>query len=487
MSSIDEIRDARIKKLELLKEKGINPYPAESKRELTLKEAIEKFDDLEKKAEIKWLAGRVMSIRGQGAIIFITLNDGTGHFQALLKKDSMSEEKFNLFNEVADIGDFVEVQGKFFTTKRGEKTIEVSDWRMLSKSLRSLPEKWHGLQDVEERFRKRYLDILMNPEIKEIFEKKAKFWDVVRNFLEKENFLEVETPTLEITTGGAEARPFKTYHNDFDTDVFMRISVGELWQKRLMAAGFPRTFEIGRVYRNEGSSNEHVQEFTNMELYASFMNLAEGKKLVRDLYIKIAQEVFGKTDFETRGHKFDLADKWLEVDYVEEVKKQTGVDVLEDSEEKMEQVLKKLNVKFEGKNRERMTDSLWKYCRKNISGPAFLVNHPKLVAPLSKEHSEDSRKTEMFQVIIAGSEIGRAHAELNDPIDQKKRFDAQNKLIEKGDEEAMMPDYEFVEMLEYGMPPNFGFGFGERFFAFLTDKPIREVQLFPLMKPKQEE
>ena len=427
-----------------------------------------------------------MSIRGQGAIIFITLNDGTGVFQGLLKKDITGDEKFDFWNEVVDIGDFVEIQGTFFKTKREEKTLEVKDWRMLSKSLRPLPEKWHGLTDVEERFRKRYLDILMNPEIKDVFEKKTKFWEVTRNFLKKENFLEVETPTLEITTGGAEARPFKTHHNDFDMDVYMRISVGELWQKRLMTAGFPRTFEIGRVYRNEGSSPEHTQEFTNMEFYASFMNIAEGKKLVRDLYIKIAKEVFGKTEFETRGHKFDLEGVWPELDYVEEVKKQTGIDVLEDSEEKMEKTLKKLKVEFEGKNRERMTDSLWKFCRKNITGPAYLVNHPKLVAPLAKENSKDKCKTEMFQVIIAGSEIGRAHAELNDPLDQKKRFDEQNKLIEGGDEEAMMPDFEFVEMLEYGMPPCFGFGFGERFFAFLVDKPIRDTQLFPLMRPKKE-
>jgi lysyl-tRNA synthetase class 2 len=484
MSSIDEIRDIRIKKLELLKKAGLNPYPAHSNRELSLKEAIDDFDSLEKNGEQKWLAGRVMSLRGQGAIIFITLYDGTANFQGLLKKDVLGDEKFDLWNEVIDIGDFVEIRGKFFATKRGEKTLEMIDWNILSKSLRPLPEKWHGLQDVEERFRKRYLDILMNPEIKKIFEQKAKFWDVTRDFLKKENFMEVETPTLEITTGGAEARPFRTYHNDFDINVYMRISVGELWQKRLMTAGFPKTFEIGRVYRNEGSSPEHTQEFTNMEFYASYMNLDEGKKLVRDLYITIAWEVFGKTNFETRGHKFDLANDWKEIDYIEEVKRQTGIDVLEDEEKKMEETLKKLKVEFQGKNRERMTDSLWKYCRKNISGPAYLVNHPKLVAPLSKEHPIDNRKTEMFQVIIAGSEIGRAHAELNDPIDQKKRFDEQSKLMEEGDEEAMMPDDEFVEMLEYGMPPNFGFGFGERFFAFLIDKPLRETQLFPLMKPK---
>src|SRR3990167_9097355 len=249
MSSIDEIRNARIKKLKLLKDKGVNPYPAESKREISLKEAIDSFEDLEKSKESKWIAGRIMSIRGQGAIVFITLNDGTGTFQGLLKKDILGEEKLNFFSEAVDIGDFVEIQGTFFTTKRGEKTMEAKDWRILSKSLRPLPEKWHGLQDAEERFRKRYLDILMNPELKDLFEKKAKFWDATRNFLKKENFLEVETPTLEVTTGGAEARPFKTHHNDFDIDVFMRISVGELWQKRLLAAGFPRVFEIGRVFR----------------------------------------------------------------------------------------------------------------------------------------------------------------------------------------------------------------------------------------------
>src|SRR3989344_6079588 len=306
MSSLDEIRQARIKKLEALKKSGMEPYPASANRELSLKEAAEQFETFEKSKEKKWISGRVMSIRGQGAIIFITLNDGTALFQGLLKKDILGEEKLNFWNEVVDIGDFIEVQGTFFTTNRGEKTLEAMDWHMLSKSLRPLPEKWHGLVDVEERYRKRYLDILMNPDLKELFEKKARFWDATRNFLKKEGFLEVETPTIEVTTGGAEARPFRTHHNDFDLDVYMRISVGELWQKRLLAAGFPRTFEIGRAYRNEGSSLEHTQEFTNMEFYAAYMNLPEGKKLVRDMYIQIANEVFGKTEFETRRHKFDL-------------------------------------------------------------------------------------------------------------------------------------------------------------------------------------
>jgi len=487
MASLDELRDVRIAKLEKLKEKGIDAYPSTTSITHTILKATEDFDKLSESTEIVILAGRVMSIRAQGALIFLNFFDGTGNFQALLKNEENTKEAFELFNDVVDIGDFIELTGLLFVTRTGQKTIQVSSWRMLTKTLLPLPEKWHGLQDVEERFRKRYLDLLGNDEIRDIFVKKAKFWRVARNFFEEKNFLEVETPSVEITTGGAEARPFKTHHNDFDIDVFMRISVGELWQKRLMAGGFARTFEIGKVYRNEGTSPDHLQEFTNLECYAAFMNLDEGKKLVRDLYIKLASEVFGKTEFTTRGHTFDLAQKWGEIDYVEEVQRQTGVNVLDATEKDMEEALQKLGVKYDGKNRERMMDSLWKYCRKNIAGPVYLVNHPKVVAPLSKENKSDSRKTEMFQVIIAGSEIGRAHAELNDPIDQAKRFEIQNKLIAEGDEEAMMPDTEFVEMLEHGMPPVFGFGFGERFFSFLLDKPIRETQLFPLMKPTGKE
>lgn len=485
MSSIDEIRDARINKLKLLRDKGVNPYPAEAKREITLKEAGDDFDNLEKNEEIKWLGGRIMSIRGQGAIIFVTLYDGTGSFQGLLKKDILGDEKFNFWNETVDIGDFVEMEGSFFKTNRGEKTLEAKDWRMLGKSLRPLPEKWHGLTDVEERFRKRYLDILMDPEIKEIFEKKARFWSAIRNFLKKENFLEVETPTLEVTTGGAEARPFKTHHNDFDIDVYMRISVGELWQKRLLAAGFPRVFEIGRVYRNEGSSPEHTQEFTNLEFYAGYMDYKQGMEFTERMLKEVTQETLGTLQFETHGHKIDLSPKWEVITYVDTVKKITGVDVLTASEKEMMKKLDELGVKYEGNNKERLTDSLWKYCRKQIIGPAWLVDVPKLVSPLSKAKPENPLLTERVQLILAGAEMTNGFSELNDPIDQGERFEIQKKLIEEGDEEAMMPDDEFVEMLEHGMPPAFGFGFGERFFAFLIDKPLRETQLFPLMRPRE--
>jgi lysyl-tRNA synthetase, class II len=486
MASLEEIRSARLAKLNLLKEKGINPYPTDVRRDFSNAEAKEKFDELEDGDPIS-LVGRVMSWRAQGKIIFFDFEDGTARFQAFLKKgDPISEENFELFERAFDIGDFVEVRGTLFLTRQNEKTILAEEVRMLSKSLLPLPEKWHGLQDVEERYRKRYLDILSNPDIRSIFEKKTKFWDATRNFLKTEGFLEVETPTLEVTTGGAEARPFKTHHNDFDLDVFLRISIGELWQKRLMAAGFEKTFEIGRAYRNEGSSPDHLQEFTNMEFYAAYMNFDEGKALVQKLYRTIALEVFGTTAFESRGHKFDLGADWPDLDYVGTIREIVGVDIITDSEDVLKLKLEELGIKFEGENRERMTDSLWKHCRKSISGPAFLVNHPKLVAPLSKEHPDNPDLTKTFQVIIAGSEIGRAHGELNDPIDQALRFNKQKELIEGGDEEAMMSDDEYVEMMEHGMPPTFGFGFGERFFAFLIDKPLRETQLFPLMRPKQD-
>ena len=484
MSSIDEIRDARIKKLEILRSKGVNPYPAESKREISLEEAVKSFESLEKSKESKWISGRIMSIRGQGAIVFITLNDGTATFQGLLKKDVLGDEKLAFFSEVVDIGDFIEIQGTFFTTKRGEKTLEAKDWRMLSKSLRPLPEKWHGLVDVEERFRKRYLDILMNPEIKETLQKKTKFWDTTRNFMKEHGFLEVETPTLEVTTGGAEATPFKTYNEDFKLPVYLRISIGELWQKRLMAAGFAKTFEIGRAYRNEGSDANHLQEFTNMEFYWAYANYKDGMELVEKLYKKIALDVFGTLVFETRGHKFDLGKKWERIDYRETVKKETGIDILNTTYEEVKSTLDKLKVVYDGSTMERLVDTLWKYCRKSITGPVFLTGHPKLVSPLSKSAEDGAELTERFQVIIAGSEVGNGYSELNDPINQAERFDDQQKLIEKGDKEAMMPDAEFVEMLEYGMPPTCGFGFGEMFFAFLADKPIRETQMFPLMKPK---
>ncbi len=486
MASIEELRADRLKKKALLEEKGINPYPAETHRTDTVELFLDRFNLYESGKDSITLAGRVMSKRGQGGITFCDLYDGTGKVQVFLKADEMDTAAYELFNDTVDSGDFIEVSGIAYTTQRGAQSIFVSGWKMLTKSLRPIPDAWYGLKDDDERYRKRYLDILQNADLKELFIKKAKFWQTTRNFLINEGFLEVETPTLEVTTGGAEARPFQSHHNDFAMDVYLRISVGELWQKRLLAAGFPRTFEIGRVYRNEGSSAEHLQEFTNIELYAAYMDYNKGIELTERMIKTVVQETFGILQFITRGHSFDLEGTWKRIPYVETIQEMTGINVLEATEEEMKKKLTELGVTYEGSNRERLTDTIWKYCRKQISGPVWLVDIPKLVSPLAKAKPENPLLTERVQLILAGAECSNGFSELNDPIDQAERFAAQKKLIEEGDEEAMMPDDEFVEMLEHGMPPAFGFGMGERFFAFLVDKPLRETQLFPLLKPKNQ-
>lgn len=486
MSALSEIKEARIHKLEKLKAFGMDPYPASTNRTHTCAEAVKDFSELVDSKPAVTLSGRLMAIRGQGAIMFLPISDGTDTFQAVIKKDTLAPNLFELFLETVDIGDVIEFQGNLFSTERGQPSLLVTSWRMLSKTLLPLPDKWHGIQDADERYRKRYLDLLMNPELREMFSRKADFWRVTRKFLLDEGFIEVETPTLEVTTGGAEAAPFKTHHNDFDIDVYLRISIGELWQKRLMAGGFPKTFEIGRAYRNEGSSPEHLQEFTNMEFYWSYADYRDGMEMVTRLYRTLAKEIYGTTKFTTRGHNFDMNDEWQIVDYRTTVLEKTGIDVLSADEKMMSSKLKELGVAYTGETKERLMDTLWKYCRKQISGPAFLVGHPKLVSPLAKSMVDNPELTQRFQPLLAGSEVGNGFSELNDPVDQRERFELQQELIAAGDEEAMMPEWEFVEMLEHGMPPTCGFGFGERLFAFLEDKPIREVTLFPLMKPRSE-
>ncbi len=480
-------RQERLKKLEELKQAGLNPYPAKVERDREIASVLADFEALSGSQEAFAIVGRLRAKREHGNLAFANLEDASGNIQIAFSKKDLGADSYKSFLKFIDIADFIQVKGSAFLTHKGEKSVMVSDWKLLTKALRPIPDAWYGLKDEEERLRKRYLDLLLNPELRDIFYKKAMFWETVRFFMKSRGFFEVETPTIETTTGGAEANPFKTHHDDFDLDVFMRISVGELWQKRLMAAGYEKVYEIGRVYRNEGSSPDHLQEFTNMEFYWAYADYEMGMKLAQELYQEIAVRVFGKTKFTTKSFEYDLAGEWPKIDYRAEVLKQTGIDVLKATEKEMAAALEKLHVKYEGSNRERLTDTLWKYCRKNIAGPVFLINHPKLVSPLSKAKSDNLELTERFQIIIAGSEVGNGFSELNDPLDQQKRFEEQQKLIDRGDKEAMMPDWEFVEMLEHGMPPTCGFGFGERLFAFLVDKPIREVTLFPLMKPKKEE
>lgn len=477
-------RNERLKKLKTLKEVGLNPYPATSKRSHKIIEVINNFDaNLNNQTELI-LAGRIRRLRNHGNLSFVDLEDVSGSLQLAFSKKELGAEKYKLFVKLIDSADFIETKGQLFLSNQGAKTLMVSDWKILSKAIAPIPDAWFGLKDEDERYRKRYLDLLLNKDLRDIFLKKALFWEVVRDFMKKNEFIAVETPTLETTTGGAEANPFKTHHDDFDLDVYLRISVGELWQKRLMAAGFEKVYEIGRVYRNEGSSPDHLQEFTNLELYWAYADYNQGMQLTQELFQELAIKVFGKTQFISHGMEYDLAGTWPKIDYQTEIFNKTGVDVLQANELEIKAKLKELGVKYEGDNRERLMDTLWKYCRKTIAGPIFLINHPKLVSPLAKAKLDRPELTERFQVIIAGSEMGNGFSELNDPIDQRERFELQQKLIEKGDKEAMMPDWEFVEMLEHGMPPTFGFGFGERLFAFMFNKSVRETTLFPLMKPK---
>jgi lysyl-tRNA synthetase class 2 len=484
MSSFEELRNTRIEKLKLLEKAGMDPYPSISKKDYSISEVIIDFDKISKKGSI-YLVGRIMAIRGQGGLIFLNINDGTGLFQGLLKKDEMDEKVFDLFQNTIDIGDFIEINGKLFITKRGEKTLQIVDWKILSKSLRPLPEKWHGLQDEEDKLRKRYLDIIFNPEVRDTIEKRAKFFSSIRQFLTDKDFMEVDTPVLENTAGGAEARPFVTHYNAYDTDVYLRISP-ELWLKRLMIAGFPKVYEMGKVFRNEGADSEHLQDYMHMEFYWAYADYNLGMKLVEEMYKYIAEQTFGKLKFKIKDFDIDLGGKWERYDYVELIKEKTGIDISSANIKDIEKRLHDLKIEYDKKgfNLNRAIDSLWKYCRKQIAGPGFLINVPVMMEPLAKRMSKNKNLVERFQVILAGSEMGKGFSELNDPIDQMNRFTEQAKLREGGDEEAQMMDGEFVEALEYGMPPTCGFGLSERLFSFLADKPIRECQIFPFMRPK---
>ena len=498
MSDLLELKSERLRKLNNLESLGVNCFPSkielEGNRILSV-DARKKLEEVGATPSpegggsgwgLTLLAGRIMTIRGQGKILFVDLQDEAGKFQIVLKKDILGEQKIGLFFDNIDAGDFVAFTGNLFITQRGEKSLEATDWQILSKSLLPLPSSFYGLENEEERLRKRYLDFTMSPELKERFYRKAKFWKVVREFLEERGFLAVETPTIETTTGGAEARPFKSHHNDYDVPVYMRIDIGELWQKRLLAGGFEKIYQIGKAYRNEGSSPTHLQEFTNCEFYWAYADYNDGMQMIQDLYRKIAVEVYGKTEFEITTnnitHKFDLNNEWKKIDYRQEILDKTGVDIFVASEDEMRAKLIELNVKWDGDNRERLTDTIWKYCRKQISGPAFLVNHPAFISQLSK-HNLDGLTSQVFQPIIAGAEAGKGFSELNNARVQRDNFENQKKLLEAGDEEAMMPDFSYVEMLEHGMPPAFGYGFGERLFAFFEGAPIREVQMFPFVKP----
>ncbi len=471
----------RLQKLKEIKKSGINPYPDRFDKQDLVKEILEVKDGKKLKT-----AGRIMTKREMGKLCFCHLQDESGQAQLAFKQDEIGKEDYKFFIKKIDMADFIGVEGEVFTTHKGEKTLLVKKYKLLSKAILPLPEKWHGLKDEEERFRKRYLDILTNSEVKEIFIKKAKYYGSMRDFLRSEGFLEVQTPVLENTTGGADAKPFITHHNALDIDVYLRISVGELWQKRLMVAGYEKTFEMGRIFRNEGMSPEHLQDYVSMEFYWAYANWEDGMRLTEKLIKHVAKETFGTLKFKIKNFKVDLSKKWKKIDYRDEILKQTKIDIEKTNIKEIKNKLHELKVDYdEFKDLGKGIDQLWKYCRKSIAGPAWLVYPPKSVSPLAKESPERPGYVERFQLVMAGSELCNGYSELNDPVDQEERFKKQTKLRESGDEEAQMHDKDFVEALQHGMPPTCGLGISERLFAFFMDKPIRECQIFPLMKPKE--
>ncbi len=482
MGREEQIVGERIRKLGELKKEGTDPYPNKYLKKQTCLECSQS----KLKTKVK-TAGRLMTKRDLGKIAFCVLRDGTGDVQLVLQEKITPEKSREFFKKYVDSGDFVGVEGEIIKTKTGEISILVKSIEIISKSILPLPEKWKGLQNDEDRYRKRYLDILMNEEIKEMFIKKSKFWNTIRSFLIEKGFLEVETPILETSAGGATARPFTTHHNALDIDVYLRISMGELWQKKLMVAGYEKTFEIGRQFRNEGMDMEHLQDYTQMEFYWGYANYEDGMKLVEEMYKKIAKDVFGKLKFEIHGHKVDFSKKWEVYDFESLIKKETKIDIYKANIGEIKKKLDELKVDYDDSlEKWRLVDQLWKYCRKRLSGPGFLTGQPVELTPLAKRNPKDIRKVQQFQVIIAGSEVGNGYSELNDPLDQEERFKEQAKQKEAGDEESMDHDKSFVEALKYGMPPTCGFGLSERLFAFLMDKPLRECVIFPLMRPEEE-
>ncbi|HQI92704.1 MAG TPA: lysine--tRNA ligase [Candidatus Dojkabacteria bacterium] len=475
-------REVRLEKLEQLEKLGINPYPAKSFKQYSNGEIKNKFEEFEGKEVI--LAGRIVAWREHGKLLFGNIQDQTDSIQLMVRESDLQEDLTKGYLgwdklELLDLADFVEVYGTIGKTKTGEISIMVKNIRLLSKALRPIPRE---LKNKDQQFRRRYLDLVIHPDKVKLFERKAKFWQVQRDFLKSKGFLEVEVPVLEAVTGGADAKPFITHHNALDQDFFLRIST-ELYQKRLLGGGFEKIYTFGPNFRNEGMDEEHLQEFYDIEWYWAYANYRDNMVLVKELLLEIANKVYGKTEFTTRGHTFNLADEWQEIDYTQIIKERFDIDIFNDSDEKILEVVRKNNIELTGDiNRNRLIDNLWKIIRATISGPAFLVNQPKFVSPLAKAHEDNKSLTERFQVIIAGSELGNGYSEINDPRDQLERFLEQQSLRESGDEEAQMLDIDFVEMLEYGMPPASGYGQSERIFWFLENLTAREGTLFPQMR-----
>ena len=492
---INELRKIRLKKLEAIKKALINPYPEKTKRTHKVNEALKDFNKLSRSKKEVILVGRIRSLREHGACAFLHIEDGSssspqdglGKIQVFFRKDRLGERGYKFFLDNFDIGDFIEVRGILFKTKKGEKTIDAADFKMLAKSLLPLPEKWHGLKDVEEKFRKRYLDLISNPEIKKKFEVRTRIIKEIREFLEKEGFLEVETPILQPIYGGAKAKPFKTHLNALNIDLYLRIAL-ELYLKRLLVGGFEKVYEIGKCFRNEGIDRAHNPDFTMLEFYWAYADYKALMKLTEKMLGAIVKKIFGKLEIAYEGKKINLKSPWPRIEFSQLVRKYTKINLEEINLEALRKEAQKLKVDFEkAADKAQIADEIYKkFCRPKIWQPVFVIHYPLGFQPLAKALEGNPKKLANFQLVIGGMEFCNAFSELNDPIEQRKRFEEQEKLFKQGLEEAQRMDEDFLEALEYGLPPAAGFGMGiDRLVALLTDShSLREVILFPTMRPR---
>ncbi len=485
-NEINEQMQVRIDKMHKIEEHGWKPFGYRFLYTHRAADIAAQFDELsEKETEVK-MAGRIMAIRGHGKTCFMDMQDKTGRIQVYVRKDVIGEENYALI-KLMDIGDTVGITGTAFRTHMGELSIKANSVEMLSKSLRPLPEKWHGLKDVETRYRQRYVDLIVNPEVRDTFVKRSQIIRSVREVLDSHDFLEVETPILNTIAGGAAARPFISYHNALDMQVYMRIAP-ELYLKRLIVGGMDRVYEMGRVFRNEGIDNRHNPEFTSVEIYQAFADYRDMMDLTEEVVVKTAEKVLGTTTINYEGTTIELASPWKRMSMIEAVKEYSGKDFTDVTDlEEACAIAKELNVAIEpsfgiGKI---INACFEEYVEDKLIQPTFITGHPKEISPLAKSNPENPEITDRFEAYIYGREICNGFTELNDPIDQKERFLKQVEERANGDEEANMMDEDFVNALEYGLPPTGGLGIGiDRLVMFLTNSStIRDVLFFPTMKP----
>lgn len=483
---LDKIKEERLKKIEKLNELGINPFSQKANRTHAAKETLKK-DDLK-----VVVTGRLTAWRGHGKIQFADLVDESGKIQLAFKADKLDKKDFDNLS-LLDISDIIEVAGKTFTTKAGERTILVEDYRLLTKALRPMPSKWHGLKDIEERYRQRYVDLNLNEKVREVFYTRTKLITLMRKFFDKRGFLEVETPILQPIYGGATAKPFVTHHNALGKDFYLRIA-DELYLKRLIVGGFEKVYEIGHDFRNEGIERSRNPEFTQIEFYWAYADYEDLMKLTEELFVYLVKEIKGDLKFKYKGKALDFTPPWPRISYRKIIKKYAGIDIHKvKTEELLKKEIKKKNIKLDLEGVAGFAGILDEFYKKLVRpklwGPMFLIDYPYEMKPLAKRKEDDPSLTGNLQLLIDGHEIINAYDELNDPMDQRKRWEEDMALADKGAEEYQVLDEDYIRALEYGMPPTAGWGLGvDRLLMILTgQESIKDVILFPTLKPEFEQ